>query len=124
MTQTPLCEHDETLTISLIEGATSIQYDQTYTDQLINFDETTRFLTLHANETERHLMTWYKLRITGYSEDLSSEIEYNLTVSHPCERSTITLENTRTEIGYVVGFSSVIHEIPYSIDTQDCGNMV
>ena len=69
-------------------------------------------------------MTWYKLRITGNSEGLSSEIEYNLTVSHPCERSTITLTNTRSEIGYVLGFSDAIHEIPYTIDTQDCGDMI
>ena len=27
LTQTPLCEHDETLSISLIDGATLIQYD-------------------------------------------------------------------------------------------------
>ena len=79
---------------------------------------------MHANETERHLMTWYKLRITGNSVDLSSEIEYNLTVSHPCERSTITLTNTRSEIGYVLGFSDAIYEIPYTIDTEDCGDMI
>lgn len=69
-------------------------------------------------------MTWYKLRITGNSVDLSSEIEYNLTVSHPCERSTITLSNTRSEIGYVLGFSDAIYEIPYTIDTEDCGDMI
>ena len=69
-------------------------------------------------------MTWYKLRITGNSVDLSSEIEYNLTVSHPCERSTITLTKTRSEIGYVLGFSDAIYEIPYTIDTEDCGDMI
>ena len=79
----------------------------------MTFHETNDTVTVYTED--RDLIGHYTLKVGGSSKYQTIEVDYNFTVSHPCERADVSLSNSRTTIGYVIGFSDVIHEIPYYV---------
>ena len=86
--QTPACDYTETITYALIDPVTSAVYSPAIRDQLLDFDSANGSLTIYTEDLS--LMNDYIVKVSGTtSQGSSAQAEYDLTVSHPCDRSSL-----------------------------------